>query len=167
MSVEATKICYIKILYVVTHPGRLQCYHVVLVGNVPACPKFSEITNYQHLWWRLSDFVDFLPVVICILFDIRWSYQNLLFWLALSGIDSQPIRLSDVLNLKKWKTIWGIKLIVCFRWSYKKYLAILGYAAKYSWCISCRIFYFWLVWLVNFNTGGPLLHCTCCILKEH
>ena len=25
----------------------------------------------------------------------------------------------------------------------------------------CRIFYFWLVWLVNLNTGGPLLHCTC------
>ena len=25
----------------------------------------------------------------------------------------------------------------------------------------CRIFYFWLVWLVKFNTGVPLLHCTC------
>ena len=25
----------------------------------------------------------------------------------------------------------------------------------------CRIFYFWLVWLVKLNTGGPLLHCTC------
>ena len=24
----------------------------------------------------------------------------------------------------------------------------------------CRIFYFWLVWLVNLNTKGPLLHCT-------
>ena len=24
----------------------------------------------------------------------------------------------------------------------------------------CRIFYFWLVWLVKLNTGGPLLHCT-------
>ena len=28
----------------------------------------------------------------------------------------------------------------------------------------CRIFYFWLVWLVKFNTGVPLLHCTCCFL---
>ena len=25
----------------------------------------------------------------------------------------------------------------------------------------CRIFYFWLVWLVKLNTGGTLLHCTC------
>ena len=24
----------------------------------------------------------------------------------------------------------------------------------------CRIFYFWLVWHVKRNTGGPLLHCT-------
>ena len=29
----------------------------------------------------------------------------------------------------------------------------------------CRIFYFWLVWLVNLSTEGPLLHCTCCHLK--
>ena len=68
----------------------------------------------------------------------------------------QPIRLSDVLNLKKLKTIWGFKLIVCLHWSYKKY-AISGYAAKYSWCISWRIFYFWLVWLVNLNTGGSIV----------
>ena len=137
-----------------------------LVRYAWACQTFSKTTNCQYLWERLSYFVDFLPVVICILFDIRWSYQNLLFWLALSDIDSEPIRLSDVLNLKKWKTIWGIKLIVCFRWSCKKY-AMLACAAKYSWCISCRIFYFWLIWLVNFNTGGPLLHCICYILKEH
>ena len=25
----------------------------------------------------------------------------------------------------------------------------------------CRILYFWFVWLVNFSTGGPLIHCTC------
>ena len=29
----------------------------------------------------------------------------------------------------------------------------------------CRIFYFWLVWLVKFNTGVPLLHCTCSFLN--
>ena len=30
----------------------------------------------------------------------------------------------------------------------------------------CRIFYFWLVWLVNLNTGGPLLHCTCFVFTN-
>ena len=42
-----------------------------LVGYVPSCPKLSEITNHQYLWKGLSDFVDFLHVVICILLDIH------------------------------------------------------------------------------------------------
>ena len=28
----------------------------------------------------MGDFIDFLHVVICILLNIHWSYQNLLFW---------------------------------------------------------------------------------------
>ena len=42
------------------------------------------------------------------------------FGLALSGIGSQPTRLSDILNLKNLKTIWGMKLIFCFHLSNKK-----------------------------------------------
>ena len=38
------------LVYVVTHPWKLQCYSVVLVGYGPACPKFCEITNHQYLW---------------------------------------------------------------------------------------------------------------------
>ena len=48
----------------------------------------------------------------------------------MSGIDSQSIRLSDVSNLKNWKTIWGSKLIFCHHWSYEKYCAVLGYGPK-------------------------------------
>ena len=33
-------ICYMQLL--VTHLGKLQCYHVVLVGHDPVCLKFSE-----------------------------------------------------------------------------------------------------------------------------
>ena len=29
----------------------------------------------------------------------------------------------------------------------------------------CRILYFWFVWLVKLNTGGPLLHCTCLVKR--
>ena len=61
--------CYL--LHVVTHPWKLQYYHVVLVGYGLACPKFSEIKNRQYLWKGLSDFADFLHVVICILLDIH------------------------------------------------------------------------------------------------
>ena len=42
-------------------------------------PKFSETTNHQYLWKGLSDFVDFLQVVICTLLDINWSDKNMLF----------------------------------------------------------------------------------------
>ena len=61
------------------------------------------------------------------------------FGLALSGIGSQPTRLSDVLNLRNLKTIWGIKLIFCFHWSYKKYHTIFGLC--------------WKILLVNQLTG--------------
>ena len=145
-------------LHVVTYSGKLQCFHVVLVGYVPTCPKLSEITNHQYLWRGLSGFVDFLHVVIYILLDIHWSYQKLLYWAGIVRHRPQPIRLSDVLNLKKLKTMWGFKLIVCLHWRYRKYHAISGYAAKYSWCISWRrIFYIWLVWLVNLNIGGSIV----------
>ena len=88
------------------------------------------------------------------------------FGLALSGIGSQPTRLSDVLNLKNLKTIWGIKLVFCFHWSYKRYHTILGYAGKYSWPISLQNFLLLTCfWLVNLNTGGPLLLCACLSIK--
>ena len=41
---------FVYLLLVVTHPGKLQCYHVVLEQYGPACPNFSEITNRQYLW---------------------------------------------------------------------------------------------------------------------
>ena len=43
-----------------------------------------------------------------------------------AGIVRHPIRLSDILNLKNLKTVWGIKFIFCFPWSCKSYHAILG-----------------------------------------
>ena len=48
------------------------------------------------------------------------------FGLALSGIGSQPTRLSDALNLKNLKAIWDINLMFCFHWNYKKYHTILA-----------------------------------------
>ena len=155
------RIILVNLLDVVTYPWKLHCYHVVLVGYGPVFPKFSEITNWQYLWKGLSDFVGFLHVVICILLISLEATIICYFGLALSGIGSQPIRLSDVLNLKNMKTVWGDKSIFCFHWSYKKY-AILDYDPQNTLGQSvCRIFYFWLVWIVNFNTGGLLLHCNC------
>ena len=71
-----------------------------------------------------------MTFLVCILWDIHWSYKICYFGLVMSGIDSQSIRLSDVSNLKNWKTIWGSKLIFCHHWSYEKYCAVLGYGPK-------------------------------------
>ena len=107
---------FVYLLHVVTHPWKLQFFHVVLVGYGPACPKFSEATNQQHLWKGCSDFVDFLQVVICILLDIHWSYKNVPFWACIvrHSLSTNQIVGS---NLKNSKRIWGIKLILCFHWS--------------------------------------------------
>ena len=75
------------------------------------------------------------------------------FGLALSGISSQPTRLSDVLNLKNLKTIWGIKLIFCFHWSYKNIILFWVMPENTFGQSVCRIFFFWLVWLVNLIPG--------------
>ena len=58
-------------MHAVTHVWKLQCYHAVLVGYGRACSKFSEITDRQYLQKGLSDFVNFLHVVICILLDMQ------------------------------------------------------------------------------------------------
>ena len=41
---------FVYLLNAGTHLWKLQCYHATLVGYGPACPKFSEITNWQYLW---------------------------------------------------------------------------------------------------------------------
>ena len=80
------------------------------------------------------------------------------FGLALSGIGSQPTRFSDVLNY--------LKLYEVSSW----FFGSIEATKNILFCVMpentlgqsvCRIFYFWLV---NLNTGGPLLHCTCCVI---
>ena len=43
------KMEFVYLLHLVTHPWKLQRYHVVLVGYGVACPKFTEITNRHYL----------------------------------------------------------------------------------------------------------------------
>ena len=153
---------FVNLLSVVTHLWKLQCYHVILVGYGPACPKFSEATNHQYLWKGCSDFVDFLQVVICILLDIHWSYKNMLFWAGLFKHSLSANQIVRCFKLKKLKNHmrWQFDFLLPLKLEEICYFGLwpqntLGQSV-------CRIFYFWLVWLVKLNTGGPLLHCTCC-----
>ena len=56
-------------------------------------PKSSKITNCQYLWKGLSNFVDFLDVVIYLLLDIYWNCRNMPFWDSFLDKGSQLIRL--------------------------------------------------------------------------
>ena len=153
------------LLHAVTRPWKLQCYHVVLVGYGPACPKFREAINYQYLWKGSCDSVDFLQVVICILLDIHWSYKNMLFW---SGIVRHSLLANQIVRCCKLKKLKKDRYQVDFLLPLKLegILCYFGLWLQNTLGQSvCRIFYFWLVWLVKLNTGGPLLQCTCSFLK--
>ena len=157
--------CFIYFLHVVTDPWKLQCYHVILVGYGPECPKFSETTNHQYLWKGLSDFVDFLQVVICILLDIHWSYKNMLFW---AGIVRHSLSANHIVRwfkIKKLRNYMRYQVNLLLPLKLQKMLCCFGLWPQNTlgWSVF-RIFYFWLVWLVNLNTRAPLLHCTCCCL---
>ena len=87
-----------------------------------------------------------------------WIYieatKTCYFGLALFGIDSQSTRLSDILNLKNLKTIWGIKLILCFNWSHKDMLYWVMPQNTLGQTV-CRIFYFYFYLLILI----PGIHC--------
>ena len=100
---------------------------------------------------------------ICILrvMDIHWSYQNLLFWASIvwHRLSANQIvryfKLKKLYEVSSWffASIEATKNIILF-W------VMLENTLDQS---VCMIFYYWLVWLVNLNTGSPLLHCTCYI----
>ena len=84
----------------------------------------------------------------------------MLFWVGMSDIDSQPITLSDVLNLKKLENYMRYQVDFLLLVKLRKICYFGLWSQKTLGQSVFRIFYFWLVWLVNLNTGGPLLHCT-------
>ena len=49
----------------------------------------------------MSDFVDFLHVVICVLLDIHWSYQNMLFWAGIIRHSPSGNQIVRCFKLKK------------------------------------------------------------------
>ena len=139
-------------------PWKLQCYHVVLVGYGPACPKFSEATNHQYFWKGSCDFVGFLQVVICILLDIHWGYKNMLFWAGIVRHSFSVNQIVSCFKLKKFKRDMRYQLDFFLSLKLEEILCYFGLWPQNTLGQSvCRMFY---IWLVKLNTGGPLLHCT-------
>ena len=108
---------FVYLLHVVTHSWKVQCYHVVLVGYGPACPKFSEATSRQYfLKWSCA-FADFSLVLKCILLDIHWNYKNMLFSADIFRHSVSANQIVRCFKLKNSKRIWGIKLTFRFPWN--------------------------------------------------
>ena len=136
--------------------------------------RFSWVWSNMHkvLWsktlpiyWKGScDFVDFLQVVICILLDIHWSYNNMLFWAGIVRHSLSANQIVRCFKLKKLKKDMRYQVDFLLPLKLEEILCYFGLWPQNALGQSvCRIFCFWLVWLVKLNTGGPLLHCTCFI----
>ena len=137
-----------------------ESYSVDLVGHGPTCPKFPEATNHQYLWKGSCDFVDFLQAVICILLDIHWSYKNMLFWAGIVRHSLSANQIVRCFKLKKLKKDVRYQVDFLLPLKLEEILCYFGWWPQNTLGQSvCRIFDFWLVWLVKLNTRGLLLHC--------
>ena len=119
----------------------------------PACWKFSEITNHQYIWKGLSYFVD-------ILLDTHCSYKNMLFWVGIVRHRLLANQLARCFEFKKLENYMRYKLIFCFHRSCKKIYYFGLWPQDILGQPVCRIFYFWLSWLVNVDIRDLLLHYT-------
>ena len=111
----------------------------------------------------LMNWADWLNICILRVMDIHWSYQNLLFW---AGIVWHRLSTNEIVRsfkLKKLRSYMRYQVDFLLPWKLQKislFWVMLENTVGQS---VCRIF--WFVWLVNLNTRGPLLHCTCLILN--
>ena len=100
----------------------------------------------------MSDFIDFLHVVICILLDNHWSYQNMLFR---AGIVRHRFSTNQIVRCFGLKKNWKLyKILSWFFASIEATKNIMPFWVMLQNNLGqsvCRIFYFWLV---NLNTGG-------------
>ena len=158
-----------------------------LVKHARACRTFSKITMYRYLregwelfcwiWpsiskilWnnklaisleRVEWFCWFFACSYLHLVNIPWSYNNMLFWVGIVRHRLSANQIVRCFKLKKHENCmrWQVDFLLSLKLQKICYFGLwpqntLGQSV-------CRIFYFWLVWIVNFNTGGLLLHCTC------
>ena len=149
---------FVYLLNVVTQPWKLQCHNVVLVEY----GLHAQSSQKQQISIFGKGRVDFLQLVICILLDIHWSYKNMLFWVGIVRHSFSAIKIVRCCKLKKLKKDMRYWVYFLLPWKLEEILCYFGLWPQNTLGQSvCRIFYFWLVWLVKRNTGGSLLHCTC------
>ena len=110
------------------------------------------------IWW--IERIDW--IVVYWVMDIHWSYQNLLFWTGIVWLGLSTNQIVRCFKLEKRKSYMRYQVDFLPPLKLQKISYYFGLCRTILLANQfCRIFYFWLVWLINLNTGGPLLHCTC------
>ena len=93
--------------------------------------------------------------------NIHWSYQNLLFWAGIVWYRLSANQIFRCFKLKKFKSYMRYQVEFFASIEATKNIILFWVITENTLGQSiCRIFYFWLVWLVNLNSEGPLLHYT-------
>ena len=86
----------------------------------------------------------------------HWSYKNMLFQ---AGIVMHRLSANYIVRCFKLK---NLESYTRYQVDFLPPLKLFGlWSQNTVGQLDLRIFYFWHVWLVNLNTMGSLLHCTC------
>ena len=127
-----------------------------LVRHAWACQNL-KITKCQYLWDGFSYFVYLMYIATHL-----WKLQC--YHVILVDYGPASPKLSEMPNFQYlWKEFSGIEVSSWFfatKKLQKTYYFGLWSQKTLRQSVR-RIFYFWLVWLVNLNIEGRLLHCTC------
>ena len=125
-------------------------------------PTFIWNNKLEISLERVEWFCWFFALILYILLDIHWSYKIVLFQ---AGIVRHRLSARQIVRSFKLKKLenymrYQIEFLLPLKLQNISYYFRLWSQNTFDQLV-CRIFYFWLIWLVNLKTGDPLLHCTC------
>ena len=127
--------------------------------------RFSWVCSsmFKVLWKNKSPISsDMIEWFCCILLDIHWSYKNMLFWTGIVRYSLSANQIVRCFRLKKPKKYMRYQVDFLLPLKLEEILCYFGLWPQNTLDQSiCRMFYFWLVWLVKRKTRGPLLHYSC------
>ena len=100
--------------------------------------------------------------------DINWSYQALLFWAGVFWDRLSTSQTVRCFKLKKLKRYMSYQVDFLLPLKLQKLSCYFGLSRRILLANQFAGFFtLRRVWLVNFNNGGSLLHCTCCYCRYY
>ena len=144
-------------MHIIRYPWKLYLNLVILAGFDEACQGMSTVLQNNKATISLG------RVELFCLFDACsfTSIEAMLFWAGIVRHGLSANQIVKCFKLKKLKNDMRYQVDFLLQLKLEEILCYFGLWPQTTLGQSvCRIFYFWLVWLVKLNTGGPLLHYT-------